>query len=108
MLKSTIAKVTLCIGWHISCSRRRARRPRTVACSRTAADTLQALARAIAFLSVSCCKIVVAGTIGRRRLKMGCWPCRRQEATHRRLQFQCHCLDAIHAPIEDAITVLLW
>jgi len=32
----------------------------------------------------------------------------REEAAHRRLQLRHRCLDAIHAPIEDAIVVLLW
>jgi len=32
----------------------------------------------------------------------------RQEAAHRRLQLRRRCLDAIQAPIEDTITVLLW
>ena len=77
MLRSTAAKVASCIGERIFCNRRRARRPRAAACSRTAANTLQALARAIAFLSVSC-KATAVGTTGRRRLKMGCCrPCRR-------------------------------
>ena len=65
MLRSTIAKVASCIGESLFCSRRRTRRPRAAAYSRTAANTWQALAHAIAFLSVSC-KAAAVGTTGRK------------------------------------------
>lgn len=108
MLRSTTAKVASGIGEHIFCSRRCARRPRAAACSRTAANTLQALARAIAFLSVSC-KAAAVGTTGRRRLKMGCCrPCRRGRRQYATACSCRRCLDVIHAPVEDAIAVLLW